>query len=100
MNPELSAFPPALALSDADKSMSGGVGGALEALLLLAAEPMSVTDLAQAVGVPAGEGITAIGVWEIVYWVGGRPDYQWQYVNAGTTGAVAAGGGTLYCSYP
>ena len=28
---------------------------ALEALLLLAAEPMSVTDLAQAVGVPAGE---------------------------------------------
>ena len=55
MNPELSAFPPALALPDADKSMSGGVGGALEALLLLAAEPMSVTDLAQAVGVPAGE---------------------------------------------
>ena len=52
------------------------------------------------IGVPAGEGITAIGVWEIVYWVGGRPDYQWQYVNAGTTGAVAAGGGTLYCSYP
>jgi segregation and condensation protein B len=28
------------------------LGGALEALLLLAAEPMSVTDLAQAVGVP------------------------------------------------
>ena len=31
------------------------LGGALEALLLLAAEPMSVTDLAQAVGAPAGE---------------------------------------------
>ncbi len=52
------------------------------------------------IAVPAGEGIHAIGVYEIVYWVGGRPDYQWQYVNAGNTGAVAAGGGTLYCSYP
>ena len=31
------------------------MGGALEALLLLAAEPMSVTDLAQAVGVPEAE---------------------------------------------
>ena len=50
--------------------------------------------------VPVGQGITAIGVYEIVYWVGGQPDYQWQYVNAGVTGAVAAGGGTLYCSYP
>ena len=42
---------------------------------------------------PAGQGIIAIGVYEIVYWVGGKPDYQWQYVNAGTTGAAAAGGG-------
>ena len=41
----------------------------------------------------------AVGVYEIVYWVGGKPDYQWQYVNAGTTGAAAAGGGNLYCSY-
>ena len=48
---------------------------------------------------PVGLGITAIGVYEIVYWVGGKPDYQWQYVNAGTTGAAAAGGGTLYCTY-
>ena len=40
------------------------------------------------VSVPAGQGIYAVGVYEIVYWVGGRPDHQWQYVNAGTTGAV------------
>jgi hypothetical protein len=49
--------------------------------------------------VPTGAGIVTVGVYEIVYWVGGRPDYQWQYVNAGTTGAAAAGGGTLYCRY-
>ena len=52
------------------------------------------------VAVPAGQGIHAIGVYEIVYWVGGRPDHQWQYVNAGQTGAVAAGGATHYCVYP
>ena len=51
------------------------------------------------VAIPAGQGITAVGVYEIVYWVGGKPDYQWQYVNAGTTGAAAAGGGTLGCTY-
>ncbi len=51
------------------------------------------------VSVPSGKGIRTIGVYEIVYWVGGRPDYQWQYVNAGTTGAAAAGAGTLYCTY-
>lgn len=51
------------------------------------------------VSVPAGQGIVAVGVYEIVYWVGGRPDYQWQYVNAGTTGAAAAGTGNLYCAY-
>jgi hypothetical protein len=51
------------------------------------------------VSVPAGHGIYAVGVYEIVYWVGGRPDYQWQYVNAGATGAAAAGTGTLYCAY-
>jgi hypothetical protein len=50
--------------------------------------------------IPTGQGIQAIGVYEIVYWVGGKPEYQWQYVNAGATGAVAAGGGTLYCTYP
>ena len=48
---------------------------------------------------PAGQGVTPIGVYEIVYWVGGKPDYQWQYVNAGTTGAAAAGAGNLYCTY-
>ena len=52
------------------------------------------------ISVPAGRGIYAVGVYEIVYWVGGRPDHQWQYVNAGTTGAVAAGAGTHYCVYP
>jgi hypothetical protein len=52
------------------------------------------------ISVPTGEGVYAIGVYEIVYWVGGRPSYRWQYVNAGTTGAAAAGGGTLYCVYP
>jgi hypothetical protein len=51
------------------------------------------------IGVPIGQGIVAVGVYEIVYWVGGKPDYQWQYVNAGTTGAAAAGGGNLYCGY-
>ena len=54
MNPELSDSPPAIASSAADKSGTA-VGGALEALLLLAAEPMSVTDLAQAVAVPEAE---------------------------------------------
>jgi segregation and condensation protein B len=51
MNPELSEPQRPLALSEEDTT---NLGGALEALLLLAAEPMSVTDLAQAVGVPAG----------------------------------------------
>jgi hypothetical protein len=51
------------------------------------------------IAIPPGQGITTVGVYEIVYWVAGKPDYQWQYVNAGTTGAAAAGGGALYCSY-
>jgi hypothetical protein len=51
------------------------------------------------ISVPVGQGTYTIGVYEIVYWVGGKPDYQWQYVNAGTTGAAAAGGGNLYCAY-
>jgi hypothetical protein len=50
--------------------------------------------------VPSGQGIYAIGVYEIVYWVAGKPDYQWQYVNAGNTGAAAAGAGNRYCVYP
>ena len=49
---------------------------------------------------PTGAGIYAVGVYEIVYWVGGRPTYRWQYVNAGTTGAVAAGGANPFCVYP
>jgi len=51
------------------------------------------------VSVPSGQAIHTVGVYEIVYWVAGRPDYQWQYVNAGTTGAAAAGTGNLYCTY-
>ncbi|MEA2319965.1 MAG: hypothetical protein QOD44_4154 [Solirubrobacteraceae bacterium] len=52
------------------------------------------------ISVPGGQGISMVGVYEIVYWVGGRPDYRWQYVNAGDTGAVAAGGPTPACIYP
>ena len=44
-------------------------------------------------------GVHTVGVYEIVYWVGGLPQHAWQYVNAGTTGAVAAGGATQYCAY-
>jgi hypothetical protein len=62
-----------------------------------AAEPVPWTQ--GPISVPAGQGITTVGVYEIVYWVGGKPDYQWQYVNAGTTGAAAAGGGAFYCTY-
>jgi len=53
MNPELSASDVAMTTTQADRSEGGvDVSGALEALLLLAAEPLSVTELAQAVGVP------------------------------------------------
>jgi hypothetical protein len=52
------------------------------------------------ISVPTGQGIYAVGVYEIVYWSGGNPTYQWQYVNAGNTGAAASGGGNLYCVYP
>jgi len=51
------------------------------------------------ISVPTGQGISTVGVYEIVYWVGGHPEHQWHYVNAGTAGAAAAGGGHLYCSY-
>src|ERR687897_2072932 len=60
MNPELTDPPLAVAGSDASKLDGLGLGGALEALLLLAAEPMSVTDLAQAVGVPEAEVAAAL----------------------------------------
>jgi segregation and condensation protein B len=49
-NPELSASEVAMATTDADNSVN--VAGALEALLLLAAEPVTEFELAQAVGVP------------------------------------------------
>src|SRR5215213_8140348 len=54
MNPELSDAEGGLDLAGADRSGDEGLGGALEALLL-PAEPMSVTELAQAVGVPMAE---------------------------------------------
>jgi segregation and condensation protein B len=61
MNPELSepqeAPDPAAA---AARSVDGSLDGALEALLLLAVEPMSAIDLAQAVGVPEAEVAAAL----------------------------------------
>jgi hypothetical protein len=52
------------------------------------------------ISVPAGQGIHTVGVYEIVYWVAGSPEYHRQYVNAGPTGAAAAGGGSLSCLSP
>jgi segregation and condensation protein B len=52
-NPDLSASEQAIAGGDADDSVN--VAGALEALLLLAAEPVTEFELAQAVGVPESE---------------------------------------------
>src|SRR5262249_40145542 len=45
------------------------------------------------IAVPAGQGIYTVGVYEIVYWAAGKPDYQWQYGNAGTTAPAAGRGG-------
>ena len=59
---ELSAPMVAMATTDADKAAS--VGGALEALLLLAVEPVTEFELAQAVGVP--ESIVAEALAELV----------------------------------
>jgi hypothetical protein len=53
-----------------------------------------------AITYPAGQGTSAVGVYEIVYWSGGGPKWQWGYINAGSTGWVAAGGVTPYCTYP
>ena len=50
--------------------------------------------------VSGGQGVFAVGVYEIVYWVAGRPEYSWQYVNAGSAGAVASGAPNFFCSYP
>jgi hypothetical protein len=51
------------------------------------------------IAIPGGQSTWAVGVYEIVYWVGGKPDYQWQYVNAGPVAAPAAGGGHMFCAY-
>src|SRR5215211_3375061 len=51
--PDLSASEVAMATTDADNSVN--VAGALEALLLLATEPVTEFELAQAVGVPESE---------------------------------------------
>ena len=66
-NPELSA--PEVAMTaphadDTDGDNSGSVAGALEALLLLAAEPVTEFELAQAVGVP--ESVVAEALVELV----------------------------------
>jgi segregation and condensation protein B len=62
LNPELSASEVAMAATDADKSVN--VAGALEALLLLAAEPVTEFELAQAVAVP--ESVVAETLAELV----------------------------------
>jgi segregation and condensation protein B len=61
-NPDLSASEVAVAATDADSSVQ--VSGALEALLLLAAEPVTEFELAQAVGVP--ESVVAETLAELV----------------------------------
>jgi len=61
-NPELSESSAALGQLESDKSAS--VAGALEALLLLAAEPVTEFELAQAVGVP--EAVVAEALAELV----------------------------------
>jgi segregation and condensation protein B len=61
-NPDLSASELAMATTDADDSAN--VAGALEALLLLAAEPVTEFELAQAVGVP--ESVVAETLAELV----------------------------------
>jgi hypothetical protein len=49
--------------------------------------------------IPGGQTTYAVGVYDIIYWVDRKPDYQWQYVNGGRVAAPAAGGGHLYCAY-
>jgi segregation and condensation protein B len=61
-NPDLSASELAMATTDADNSAN--VAGALEALLLLAADPVTEFELAQAVGVP--ESVVAETLVELV----------------------------------
>src|SRR5687768_18620339 len=60
--PDLSASEVAMATTDADNAVN--VAGALEALLLLAAEPVTEFELAQAVGAP--ESVVAEALAELV----------------------------------
>jgi segregation and condensation protein B len=61
-NPDLSASEVAMATTEADNAVN--VAGALEALLLLAAEPVTEFELAQAVGAP--ESVVAEALAELV----------------------------------
>jgi segregation and condensation protein B len=70
MNPEL--VDEDVAPAPAGPAGEGDLGGALEALLLLAAEPMSATDLAQAVGVPEAEVAAALAALAAFYDETGR----------------------------
>jgi hypothetical protein len=48
------------------------------------------------IAVPAGSGISAIGVFEVIYWYGGRPTYVWKYTRS-FAGSQPTGS---YCVYP
>jgi len=69
-NPELSESSTVIAQLESDKSAS--VAGALEALLLLAAEPVTEFELAQAVGVPEAVVAEALAVLVAFYDETGR----------------------------
>jgi len=69
-NPELPTLDVAIGASDANKS--GSVAGALEALLLLTAEPVTEFELAQAVGVPESVVAETLAELEAFYTETGR----------------------------
>lgn len=48
------------------------------------------------INVPAGKGLYAIGLFEVVYWYGGHPTYLWRYAQSSTE----AGAVSNYCIYP
>jgi len=45
---------------------------------------------------PTGSGVQAIGVFEVIYWFGGRPTYVWKYTRS-FVGVNVAGS---FCSFP
>jgi hypothetical protein len=47
------------------------------------------------IDVPTGAGVRALGVFEVIYWYGGRPTYVWRY----TRSFVAAQPTGSYCVY-